>query len=131
MKNQKPQWSWVEGNIDATGEHIEIRYGRAELGSWEDWTRVVLVAPPDKHTFTVQFLLLDDGESTKRMLDATRKELDFYLVDKGEENPWGYAKYHCVSAANLYSNVHWSVFPRKEKAEPSAGGDAEDRAPQP
>ena len=35
-------------------------------------------------------------------------ELRYYLLDKGEPDPWNYAQYHCITAANLYSAVHWS-----------------------
>jgi hypothetical protein len=45
------------------------------------------------------------------MIAAAKKELDFYLVEKGEMNPWAYAQYHCSTAANMYSTVHWSYFP--------------------
>ena len=33
-------------------------------------------------------------------------ELRYYLLDKGEPDPWNYAQYHCTTAANLYSAVH-------------------------
>jgi hypothetical protein len=45
------------------------------------------------------------------MINAARKDIDFYLVEKGEANPWAYAKYHCSTAANIYSKVHWLCFP--------------------
>jgi len=45
------------------------------------------------------------------MIAAAGRELDFYLVEKGGANPWAYAKYHCNTAANMYSSVHWSYFP--------------------
>jgi hypothetical protein len=52
----------------------------------------------------------------QRIIDAAREELDFYLVEHpkgfpGTGHPWGYAIYHCNTAANMYSNVHWSYFP--------------------
>ncbi len=49
-------------------------------------------------------------------LSADRKtELNFYLVEKGEPDPWAYAKYHCTTASNLYSSVHWSYYPEGDK----------------
>jgi hypothetical protein len=44
------------------------------------------------------------------MIDAARKELDFYLVEKHGENSWAYAKYHCGTSANICSTLHWSYF---------------------
>jgi hypothetical protein len=58
-----------------------------------------------------------DNPSHEQMINAARKELDFYLVDKREPNPWAYAKYHCNTAANMYSKVHWSYFPNGNRGE--------------
>ena len=43
--------------------------------------------------------------------DGVTKELTFYLVEKGEKDPWRYAIYHCGTASNIYSQVHWGYFP--------------------
>ena len=46
-----------------------------------------------------------------------RRQLDFYLVEHRQRfrelmgDPWSYAIYHCGTAANIYSPVHWSYFP--------------------
>ncbi len=45
------------------------------------------------------------------MIAAVRKESHFYLVQRGESDPWAYAQYHCGTSANIYSNVHWSFMP--------------------
>ncbi|MFH0818047.1 MAG: hypothetical protein V1909_05450, partial [Candidatus Micrarchaeota archaeon] len=45
------------------------------------------------------------------MLADARYELDFYLVEKDEPDPWAYALYHCNTGANMFSRVHWSYFP--------------------
>lgn len=50
-----------------------------------------------------------DGGHTEA-IDDVRRELDFYLVSKGEPDPWVYAQYHCGTASNVYFNVHWSFF---------------------
>jgi hypothetical protein len=44
-------------------------------------------------------------------------ELDFYLVEKLERDPWAYAVYHCGTGANMYSRVHWSYFPTGAQGE--------------
>ena len=41
--------------------------------------------------------------------EAVAKELDFYLVEKGEVDPWVYAAYHCGTTSNVYSDVHWAL----------------------
>jgi hypothetical protein len=49
------------------------------------------------------------------ILAEVRSELDFYLVEHPKEfpdtgHPWEYAIYHCGTASNVYSSVHWSYF---------------------
>jgi hypothetical protein len=46
-------------------------------------------------------------------MNKTKEELDFYLVELHERDPWLYAKYHCGTIANVYSSIHWSFFSRK------------------
>lgn len=43
------------------------------------------------------------------MLQAVRRELDFYLVEKNEPDPWAYAAYHAEASANIYSDVYWAI----------------------
>jgi DNA invertase Pin-like site-specific DNA recombinase len=40
-------------------------------------------------------------------LDIDRQ---FYLIDKEEPNPWGYAQYYCGTGSNIYSPVRWAFF---------------------
>ena|SRR6266480_2165659 len=76
---------------------------------------IALIGKPTNHVFPVSWLMTP--------IDAARKELDFYLADKHEANPWAYAKYHCNTAANMYSKVHWSYFtnaiPRQALSSPN------------
>ncbi len=75
---------------------------------------VARLAPAKGHVFVVQFIYKGDPNAakTKNILNAVKKELDFYLIELGEEDPWAYAKYHCSTAADLYSTVHWGWFPK-------------------
>jgi hypothetical protein len=83
-------------------------------GDWvESALPVALVAEPVGQAFAVEFLQipeLDQGEY-ERIKQAVMKELTFYLVEKGEKDPWQYAIYHCGTASNIYSQVHWAYFP--------------------
>ena len=122
MKNDLRAWGWIEGKVAADEEHIEIRYGNAEDSDWEHWQKIALVGPPKEEEFTVQFLMAVNGTREQDMINKVKRELDFYLVDKQEKNPWAYAHYHCGTAANLYSNVHWSYFPKGRKGSHSKEG---------
>ncbi len=49
-------------------------------------------------------LISEDPE----ILEDIQRELDFYLLEVGGPNPWGYAIYHCGTASNAFSSVSWS-----------------------
>ncbi|MBI4333278.1 MAG: tetratricopeptide repeat protein [Chloroflexi bacterium] len=108
MKNP-PEWH--EGSVDAEKEHIRLFWK-------ENTSPLALVAPAGKGSFVVQFLPVPQSLAGEKdaAVRGVRKELDFYLVGKGEKDPWAYARYHCGTAANLYSDVHWGRFPGKKAA---------------
>jgi hypothetical protein len=110
-------WSWGPGDVDVEGEHIELRFGDAVKSDYEQWLPVALIGKPTNHVFPVLWLMSPDNPSREGMIDATRTDLNFYLVEKREANPWEYAKYHCNTSANMYSSVHWSYFPNGNRAQ--------------
>lgn len=94
---------WSEGVVDLEYEHIKLF-----VGEFSDPRLIAVLAPAGGHFFTVQFVA-DKIVHAAAVADVTR-ELNFYLVEKGEENPWAYAKYHCTTASNIYSTVHWALY---------------------
>lgn len=108
------QWEWIEGRVDTDQDHFKINYG-------EDPTAIALVGRGEHQTFVIQFL--ENSSSDAQCLNAVKKELDFYLCEKKERDPWLYAKYHCSTASNVYSDVHWAFYPR-------SAGDESDSAPE-
>jgi hypothetical protein len=73
---------------------------------------VAVVGPPEDKTFPVEFLDQRAAEEVPAdVLDAVRKELDFFLVELREPNPWAYAHYHCGTMANAMSSVQWGACP--------------------
>lgn len=111
-------WRWQEAVVNRRHEHFELRYGSADENWWEDWLPVALVGLPSEGVFPVQFLV---DENIRRrepnIFSRVTKELNFYLIELGERDPWAYAQYHCSTASNLYSSVHWAYFKPKEKEE--------------
>ena len=108
-------WRWNEGVVDRSQPHFELRCGSAENAGWSDWEPVALVGPAVGDAFTVQFLI-DQSASlgSLNLMTETRRELDFYLIELQEPDPWAYARYHCGTAANIYSAIHWSYFAGSE-----------------
>jgi len=60
----------------------------------------------------VHFVLPDDDSKGAEARAAVSRSLDYYLVEAGKPDPWGYATYHTMTQANLYSRVHWGWIRR-------------------
>jgi len=99
--------------VDPAGDHFELRYGSVADSDWKQWVLVARVGGPIKKVFAVHFLIDRANPAHAQEIGAVVSELDFYLVTKGETNPWAYAQYHCGTASNVYSSVHWSFFAAK------------------
>jgi hypothetical protein len=105
-KGQLTQWEWQEGRVDRAAPHLKLFYGHrgksALPGHWgKSALPVALVAKPVGNTFAAEFLPIPElgqGEYERIKLAVT-KELTFYLVEKGEPDPWNYAIYHCGTAS--------------------------------
>lgn len=95
----KGEWRWTEGIVDRGAEHLQITCG-------DDANAVALVGRGSARTFIVQFLSF-----TSELQDGVRREIGFYLTEWGGTDPWAYAIYHCGTASNVYSDVHWHYFP--------------------
>lgn len=110
MKPETTPVSWAEGIVDQKLEHMVLTYG--SILDEGDLPPVALVAPtvPGKHDrFVVQFLTAPEWDmaSAERARDSARSSIDFYLIGLEKSDPWNYAIYHCGTASNLYSSVHW------------------------
>ncbi len=104
------------GKVSEDEEHIKISFGSFDDSGWDQFTTIARVSAPKKRTFVVEFLIESEKPHETEMVTDVKRELDFYLVEKGEENPWVYARYHCGTGANVYSSVHWSYFPKGSTA---------------
>ncbi len=102
------KWKWVKGQVDVNSDHIKIFYG-------DDSQPIAILAPPKRNEFIVQFLV-DEVSATKEQkhtIDEVKSELDYFLIELGEPDPWKYAIYHCSTSANVYSKVHWRYYPKR------------------
>lgn len=106
--------AWSEGQVDRSADHFVLRYDPAQEGGPHPGVVIALVGRGSKkHQLVVEFVPTPDieGATLEAARQAVRAELDFYLVTKEEPDPWRYAIYHCTTAANAYSRVHWGYFP--------------------
>ena len=111
MKSDSQPWKWSEGPVNRLSDHFEVRYEDESSAGPDEWTPVALVGHSANRAFNVEFLVDRADPTHAAMLKAVEKELNFYLVEKREPNPWNYLQHHCGTVANIYSKVHWSFHP--------------------
>jgi hypothetical protein len=108
---------WHEGPVNVEREHIEIYWGPTAAEE-EGLVLVARLGPTRRRrSFVVDVRADRDDPDLVEAVDAVRRELDFYLLELEEQNPWAYACYHCSTAANLYGHVHWALRAAKGRAE--------------
>ena len=98
-------WRWAEAKVDQSRDHLRLAH--------DDYAPsvVALVGPPEDGVFAIEFLVADDGTNpdVARILANVSAQLDYYLFELGEPDPWVYAHYHCGTASNVYGKVHWGI----------------------
>jgi hypothetical protein len=94
--------NWVEGIVNEKDDHIKIRF--------EDGSKTIAIVSNSQGRIIVQFL--DELFQNKEEIKAVNKELDFFLNELNKDDPWAYAIYHCSTASNIYSKVHWNYYPK-------------------
>ena len=109
-------WSWREGCVvDRDGDYLSLTHD--DTGD----ELLALVGPPTDRAFPVEMLRPDDMDDTVlgRVAADVRRQLDFYLLEVGGDDPWNYAIYRCGTTSNLYSTVHWGWHPVDQRSSPS------------
>ncbi len=112
MQNTKSHWRWQDGVVDSRKEHIELYADDARKGQYEDWQPIARIGKPKQHIFPVHWLISSDSADQKSMIADARRDLDFLLIELDKPDPWSYAVYHCSTASNMYSSIHWGYFPK-------------------
>ncbi len=128
MKSERPspatqkvaRWQWREGPVDKRFDHFELRYGDASAsGGRNAWIPVAIVGLIHQALVNVEFVIDRADPRNFNIAEDVVKELKFYLGELNEPDPWHYLQYHCGTASNVYSPVHWSFMRGSpEPAEP-------------
>jgi len=100
----RPEWSWREAGVDPRGDHVDLYYAS---GDDDPWVHVARVGPPRGRVFPVQWVVDPRAVENMDRIEAVGHDLDYYVKDIGRPDPWSYAQYHCGTASNSYSRVHW------------------------
>jgi hypothetical protein len=101
---------WQEGRVDRAKEHFELRYGSVKDCAWDEWLPAALIGLPFDGVVNVQFLVDPSDPLKEDVVSEVKREIQFYLFELKKPDPWLYAKYHCGTSSNVYSQVHWSFF---------------------
>ena len=96
----------VEGSVASDDEHIAHSYGSFDTDE-PPFPIVARVSPPRKGVITLELLVDDSTTRGKEIIADVRREVHWLFVEKGEAEPWAYARYHCTTSSNVNSNVHW------------------------
>jgi len=107
---QSSGWEWNEGKVNSRMEHIKVGYG----GYDKPFVPIALVAPGKGQSFVVEFMVKKSELEPKKkhIYDKVLRQLDYFLLELNDPNPWTYAIYHCGSTANAYSDIRWAYFPK-------------------
>jgi hypothetical protein len=104
---------WQEGSVNRSEEHFELRSGSAENDGWDEWVPVAVIGTPKAGAVIVQFLA-NPTDTNAAVIRKVISEIQFYLLEVGKPDPWEYAKYHCGTSSNVYSDVHWSFVEARD-----------------
>jgi len=102
-RNEQQKDNWSEGIVDKKEEHIKVWYKSHRHPT-------AIATNHKKEGIVVQFLT--NRKTTSKAMKEVTKELNYYFNELNKQNPWEYAIYHCSTASNLYSDVHWGYFPK-------------------
>ena len=94
--------------VDRTKEHFELRYGSANDQDWDQWMPVALISRPRVDLVNVEYLVDLNDPRYAETISKVQNEIQFYMFELNNSDPWAYAQYHCGTSSNLYSTVHWS-----------------------
>lgn len=103
---------WRKGAVDCSAGCLGVQFGKPAASAARDWIPIALVGPPAAGVVDVEFLVESDRPAFAEAVEAVEKEIQYYLVDKGDADPWRYMCGHHVSQlANEYGEVQWGYFP--------------------
>jgi|CXWL01.1.fsa_nt_gi hypothetical protein len=114
MREEVPSWSWQEGRIDPSQPSLQIYYVPDIENPETAYLVALLSMTPTDRLFTVGFLpqSLPASLAPGPIIEEVKAELNFFLIEKREQDPMKYLRYHCTTASNLYSHVQWAVSDR-------------------
>jgi hypothetical protein len=105
---------WEVAPVDRSQDYFEVRYGNLSKDPPDPLATIALVGRGSGACFSVEWLVSPADLTNQGTIEDAEAAFDFYLVEMGEPDTWGYMKYHTTTASNLYSRVHWAYHSKHE-----------------
>lgn len=109
---------WQRGHVDTSSEHFELLVVGRDRDGQRTRTPIALIGPPEEGSVNVRFLI-EESEANAASIEKVEREINFYLLELNEPNPWRYAQYHCGTVSNVASSVYWDFVVAKSKVSQS------------
>lgn len=108
MHDEVPSWNWQEGQVDQSQAHLKLYYV-PDIEHPKKAYLVAVMSGPNDRIFAVNFMPqnLPKTFGAGPIIDGAKQEINFFIVEKGEDDPMKYLRYHCTTASNLYSHFQW------------------------
>lgn len=95
----------IRSRVDIRKEHIKLFYTGDIIKKL-----IALIAPSDNKN---EIILEMNNEPITSYERSAEKEINYFLIELEREDPWEYAKYHCNTASNRYSDIQWQFYNKK------------------
>jgi len=107
-------YTWQEGRVDQTQSHLKILYVPDIEHEGPSFV-IAAISPPEQYVFRVELFpaTLPAEMDPLPIMEGVKRELDYFLIELREVDPWKYAKYHCNSTSNVYSHFQWALANRE------------------
>jgi hypothetical protein len=109
-------YTWQEGPVDQAQSHLKIYYVPDIEHEGPSFV-IAAILPPEQHVFRVELFpaTLPVEMDPVSIVEGVKRELDYFLIELREADPWKYAKYHCTSTSNVYSHFQWALAIRERR----------------
>jgi hypothetical protein len=94
---------WIEGPVKRDLEHFVLTYGDTN-------TPVAVLGRGPRGRFLLDYESGWEGLDSEAR-DEVMADLNFYLIELRERDPWAYLRHHTGTMSNAYPPVHWGWLP--------------------
>jgi hypothetical protein len=104
----------VESKVNTSFNHFEIYSNDKNNENSQGFLvgKVSQIIPGSKYCFSYEFDEMNNIPE-KEVMEAKKqmnRELNLFFIEERPLPAWEYAKYHCSTASNLYSNIRWTYL---------------------